>query len=69
MAKEFMTPRRNDVNQQTLPEQQITAAISTVESLDAHPKLTEASVLLQKARDLVADYVDEDKKPDKVKAS
>lgn len=53
-----MTTRRNDTNQWTGPELAIREAMLSIESLDADPRLTSAGVLLQQARELVADYVD-----------
>lgn len=52
------TPRRVDVNQHTPAEKAITEAMRAVEAAGASPALTDAIVLLQKARDRVADHAD-----------
>jgi hypothetical protein len=50
--------RRCDVERRTEAENAITAAIHSVEALPPDTRLTEAVVLLLKARDRVADFVD-----------
>jgi len=56
MSSDF--PRRHRVDLLTPAELQIRDAVFTVEDMGADPLLTEAVVLLQQARDKVADYVD-----------
>jgi hypothetical protein len=56
MSNDF--PRRNRVDQRTPAEHAISKALEAVEAAGAHPRLTDASNLLQDARDAVADYVD-----------
>lgn len=51
-------PRRNRVDQWTLAEHAIAAALAEVERVGADVRLTDAVVLLNKARHRVADYVD-----------
>lgn len=51
-------PRRSRLDQNIPAELAIRAAIDTVEETGAHPLLTDAVVLLQQAREKVADYVD-----------
>ena len=51
-------PTRNDVLLMTPAEQHIWRAVSLVEALGASPSLTEAVVLLGRARELVADHVE-----------
>ena len=51
-------PRRNRLDLNTPAEAAIYNAMQEVEKAGADVKLTEAVILLQKARDLVADYVD-----------
>jgi hypothetical protein len=51
-------PRRNRTDQWCQAEREIQVAVNVVETMGAHPLLTEAVVLLGKARDKVADYVD-----------
>lgn len=51
-------PRRNRLDQNTPAELAIRAAVDAVEALPADVRLTGAVVLLQQARELVADYVD-----------
>ena len=51
-------PRRCRLNLLTTEEYAIRNAIVLVERLGADPRLTDAVVLLQQARDKVADYVD-----------
>jgi hypothetical protein len=50
--------RRCDVNSRTHAEQLISTAIDFVEHMRADPRLTDAVVLLVKARDRVSDFVD-----------
>lgn len=52
-------PRRNMINEMTPAELSIRNAVLEVEKIGADVKLTEAIVLLTKARELVADYVDD----------
>jgi len=56
-------PRRNRIDKLIPAEKAIYDAVQAVEELPAHPKLTDAVVLLQAARESVADYVD---RPDDV---
>jgi hypothetical protein len=51
-------PRRIRIDQQTPAEAAIRAAVEAVEALPADVRLTDAVVLLQAARENVADYVD-----------
>ena len=51
-------PRRCQLELLTTEEYAIRNAIVLVEQLGADPRLTDAVVLLQQARDKVADYVD-----------
>ena len=51
-------PRRNRIDLFTPAEAAIYAAVQAVEEAGAHPLLTDAVVLLQQAREKVADYVD-----------
>ncbi len=53
-------PRRIDLNLQTPAERAIGDAVRAVEGAGAHPLLTEASMLLQAAKDKVADFVELD---------
>lgn len=53
-----MTPRRNQLDQNTPAELAIREAIQAVERAGAHPLLTEAVCLLQSAKERVADFVD-----------
>ncbi len=50
--------RRRDVLQQTRAEHAIVAAMREVEMMAADPRLTDAVVLLQRAHESVADFVD-----------
>ena len=52
------TPRRSQMTQWTPAEHAIYHAAQAVEAMPADPRLTEAVVLLQAARDYVADFVD-----------
>jgi hypothetical protein len=51
-------PRRIRVDLNTQSELAIRNAILEVENLGADPKLTDAVVLLSKAKELVSDYMD-----------
>ena len=51
-------PRRIDTLRHTSAEKAISDAMREVEELGCDPLLTDAVVLLQQARDKVADYVD-----------
>lgn len=51
-------PRRNMINKMTPAELSIYNATQEVEKIGADVRLTEAIVLLTKARELVADFVD-----------
>ncbi len=51
-------PRRNRIDHLTTPERAIRDALLAVERQGAHPLLTDASNLLQQAKDKVADYVE-----------
>jgi hypothetical protein len=51
-------PRRIRMDQWTAAERAIYDAVQAVEALAADVRLTDAVVLLQAARDSVADYVD-----------
>lgn len=51
-------PRRIDRSRHTPAERAITEAMEAVEKAGAHPRLTDAVVLLGRARDAVADFVD-----------
>ncbi len=52
-------PRRARLDRMTVAERTIYDAIQRVEEMPADVRLTEAQVLLDKARNLVADFVDE----------
>lgn len=52
------TPRRNRLDLNTPAELAIYNAMQEVENVGADAKLTEAVILLSKARELIADYVD-----------
>lgn len=56
MSDEF--PRRGRIDLNVVAEHAIRKAMEAVEDLGADVKLTEAVVLLGKAHDAVADYVD-----------
>lgn len=56
MNNEF--PRRSRLDLNTPAERAIYDAMQEVEKVGADTRLTEAVILLSKARDLVADYVD-----------
>ncbi len=51
--------RRSDINRNTTAELACRAAIVAIESLAADPRLTKAQCLIDEARSLVADYVDD----------
>lgn len=52
-------PRRNQLDKLTKAEMAIHNAMNEVEKTGVNPKLTEAITLLQKAKDCVADFVEE----------
>lgn len=52
------TPRRRDLNRWTDAERAIQAATDEVERVGADPRLTNAVLLLGKARERVADFID-----------
>ena len=58
MKTENEIPRRNRLDLNTPAEISIHAAIQEVEKAGADERLTEAVVLLGKAKELVADFVD-----------
>lgn len=59
MADDGWKPlRRCDVQQMTPAELFIRAALIEVEQVGCDPRLTDAVVLLQAARDSVADYIE-----------
>lgn len=51
---------RNDIELQTPLEKTLGQTIRDIEAAGAHPLLTEASVLVQQAKSLIADYVELD---------
>jgi hypothetical protein len=51
-------PRRARLDRMTHAEREILAAVAAVERVGADVRLTDAVVLLQAARESVADYVD-----------
>lgn len=51
-------PRRIDLSRMTPAEVAITTALQAIETMAADVRLTEAVILLGKARDRVADFVD-----------
>lgn len=51
-------PRRSRLDLSTPAETAIRAAISAVEAAGAHPLLTDAVMLLDQARERVADFVE-----------
>lgn len=53
-------PRRNCVDLYTPAEQAIADAIAAVEAAGAHPRLTDAVILLGQAQNAVADFVERD---------
>ena len=52
-------PRRIRIDRYTPAEKAINDAIQVVEAAGAHPLLTDAVILLDKAREKVADFVDD----------
>lgn len=54
----FKVPRRADLLQFTSAEKAIYEAVGEVEKVGTHPLLTDAVILLQQAREKVADFVD-----------
>lgn len=56
-------PRRVQMNRWTPAEMDIYNAIQAVEKVGAHPKLTEVVILLGKAREVLADYIDKTLEP------
>lgn len=52
-------PRRIRIDLATPAEAAIRNAMTEVEKAGAHPRLTDAVILLQQALDAVADFVDE----------
>jgi hypothetical protein len=61
-------PRRARLDKFTPAERAIWDATQAVEAMPADTRLTEAVILLGKARDLVADYVDATPAPEQVEA-
>lgn len=55
---EHTTPRRNQINKMSPTEVAILSTIRVVENLGADVRLTDAVVLLQAARESVADFLD-----------
>lgn len=51
-------PRRNRLDLLTPAETAIVEALKVLDKSGAHPLLTDAVILLQQARDKVADYVE-----------
>lgn len=51
-------PRRIDLRRLSPAEREIHFATQEVESMGADPRLTEAVILLGRARERVADYID-----------
>jgi len=51
-------PRRNILQKNTIAELAIRKAISLVEELEAHPELTNIVMLLDEARNRLADFED-----------
>ncbi len=51
-------PRRTDVRRMMTEEHMIRACVLRIEQMAADPRLTDAVVLLQAARDSFADYID-----------
>lgn len=52
------TPRRNRLDLNTPAEKSIYNAMQEVEKVGADPKLTEVTTLLGKAKDILADFID-----------
>jgi hypothetical protein len=59
MKEEYKIPRRIRLELNEPAELAIRNAVNLVERLGADTRLTKASILLQQARELVADYIDE----------
>lgn len=59
--QENTIPRRNRLYEMTCAERAIWDAVQAVEEVGADPLLTDAVILLQQAREKVADYVDKEK--------
>lgn len=59
MQTENDMPRRIQMDKWSPAECAIFTAMQEVEKVGAHPKLTDAVVLLSQAKDALADYVDE----------
>jgi len=55
-------PRRNQLDKCQPSELAIFKAIVEVEKMPADEKLTEAVILLSKAKDIVSDFIDQTKK-------
>jgi hypothetical protein len=53
-------PTRSDVRQYSVGERFIAAAVEAVESMGADVLLTDAIILLQQAKDKVADFVEQE---------
>jgi hypothetical protein len=53
-------PRRNRLDLNTKAELAIYNALQEVENLGAHVKLTEIAMLLLKAKDMLADFIDKE---------
>lgn len=51
-------PRRIDLKRLSPAERDIRAAVQEVESMGADVRLTDAVILLEQAREKVADYID-----------
>jgi hypothetical protein len=58
-------PRRRRLDHHRPAETAIREAMLAVEAMAAHPLLTDAVVLLQQAREKVADYIDDVELKDK----
>lgn len=58
MAEEKEIPRRDNLDLNTAPEKLIYHSMLEVERLGNDPKLEKAMDLLQEAKDLVADFID-----------
>jgi len=67
MKENITWPRRNRIDLLTPAEKAIYDAVQEVEKAGADVRLTESVILLSKARDLVADYVDEQLAKDNAK--
>ena len=52
-------PRRNQLQKNSIAELAIRNAVDEIERMPASEKLTKAIVLLTEARELVADFIDE----------